>query len=507
MPIYFSNFRLQLKVVANIFSVLLMVCFAASSNAQVFVEYNAAVFNTPGNMAFLESYLLFDGAGLTAKVDKGMLYNSVHVEVKITHDTSIIKAAKYNIQGPSYLRGEKIPLFIDQQRYALQSGHYGIELNITDNFAIQKKNITIKDSVHVNFPANKLSFSNIEAIESYSRATVNGALTKSGIDMVPFFGTTYGSGVKQMSFYCELYGADKVLAPQSTFIMKYYLETASLIPLSNFGGFKKQSAAAVNPLLAKLDISNLGPGKYNLVIEVVDAQNKILHTTRSGFVRENKMMEVSTLVNQSFKEEEAAYFGRITDADTLKMLVESLWPIANNFQKDQIINQSVKKDVDLMKKYLIDFWQKRSGDTTDPVKLWAAYYREVQKTMANFKCGKQPGYYTDRGRVFLQYGAPSVRTIENTDENTFPYEIWLYYRTTDQSNGQFFSNRRFVFVNKQLGDDCFKLIHSDMRGEPNNPRWQFEVSRRNNNGTYNPDNTTPNGTQFNRMNELYNSPR
>lgn len=325
--------------------------------------------------------------------------------------------------------------------------------------------------------------------------------------MVPFFGSRYGTAVKVLNFYTELYGISKLSSANPNIILKYYLLNNDNKLVQNFGGFKKSPVADVIPLLAKIDISNLGPGFYTLVVEAIDGENKLLAQKKLEFERDNALMEITTLTALSDKEEMAGYFGKITNADTLKLLLESLWPIADNFQKDQIINQSVKKDPELMKRYMIDFWQKRAADTIDPVKLWADYYREVQKAMANFKCGKQPGFYTDRGRVFLQYGAPSVRTIENTDENTYPYEIWLYYRTTDRVNGQFFSNRRFVFVNKALGDDCFKLIHSDMRGETNNPRWQFEVSRRNNNGLANPDNTSPNGTQFNRMNELYNSPR
>lgn len=480
---------------------------AAGLRGQVFVEFGAVSFNTPGNAPFVETHLLFDGSALTAKVDKGMLVNSAHVEVIFTKDTSIVKANKYNVQGPAFLRGEKLPFFIDQQRYALAPGRYAVELNISDNYAIQKKTITIKDSIKLLFKADKFQFSSIQAVESYSRAATTSALTKSGIDMVPFFGSNYASSVKQLNFYTELYNADKLLGANAPFLFKYYLENEKNVALPLFGGFKKQQSASVNPLLAKIDISNLGPGNYYLIVEALDATNNLIGTTQKHFIRENKMMEITSLVSLSYKEEEAAYFGRINNADTLKMFVESLWPIADNYQKDQIINQSVKKDPELMKKYIIDFWQKRAGDTLEPLKLWGAYYREVQKTMVNFKCGKQPGYYTDRGRVFLQYGPPSVRTVENTDENTFPYEVWLYYRTTDQSNGQFFSNRRFVFVNRQLGDDCFKLIHSDMRGEPNNPRWQFEISRRHNNGLGSPDNNNPSGTEFNRMNEVYNSPR
>ncbi len=127
--------------------------------------------------------------------------------------------------------------------------------------------------------------------------------------------------------------------------------------------------------------------------------------------------------------------------------------------------------------------------------------------MVLFKCGKQPGYYTERGRVYLQYGAPSQRSVQNADLNTFPYEIWQYYRLNDRSNGQFFSNRKFVFVNKNIADDCHTLIHSDTRGEIYNDRWRFELTRRNNNGVANPDNTAPVGTQYNQFDEIYSNPR
>ena len=160
-----------------------------------------------------------------------------------------------------------------------------------------------------------------------------------------------------------------------------------------------------------------------------------------------------------------------------------------------------------MKNYAIDFWQRRAADTANPLKLWAEYYKSVQEVMVLFKCGKQKGYYSERGRVYLQYGKPSQRSIQNAEENTFPYEIWQYYTLNDKATNHNFTNRKFVFVNRNIGDDCHILIHSDMRGELNNDRWQFEVTRRNNNGIANPDNTKPVGTENNYFNEIYNNPR
>lgn len=510
---YFSNFR-NSYVKRNLNRISLFVlCWlsihSSISTAQVFAQYAASVFNTPEGQAFAETYLYINGPGLFAKEEKGQLHNSVNVAVKITRDSTIITAKKYNLIGPAFVRATDAPGFIDQQRYSLPEGDYAIELNISDNYTLRKRVLTITDSLHLRFPKKEATFSSLQPIDSYSRASTIGPLTKSGMDLIPLVGNFYPEKIAQLSFYTELYNAVDLLGKEKPLLFVYYLETndREKVRLNAFGGFKKQTTAAVNPLLSRIDISTLGSGNYNLVVEVRDAENQLKLLKKMPFQRENKRMDIASWQVQKEREAEAQYFGAIKNADTLKMFVESLWPIADNMEKERIINQTVKKDPDLMKKFLVDFWERRAADTTDPVMLWGKYYQEVQKVMANFKCGKQPGYYTDRGRVFLQYGAPSVRSVQQSEENTFPYEIWLYYRATDQSNSQAYSNRRFVFVNKMMGDDCFKLIHSDMRGEIINPRWQFEVSRRNNNGLANPDNMTPVGTEFNQMNEIYNSPR
>ena len=160
----------------------------------------------------------------------------------------------------------------------------------------------------------------------------------------------------------------------------------------------------------------------------------------------------------------------------------------------------------MMRNFIIDFWQRRAGDTADAVKMWAVYFKNVQEVMTLFKCGKQQGYFTERGRVYLQYGKPNQRSQQLVDQNTYPYEIWQYYRIKDRSNGSISTNRKFVFVNKVMGDDCYKLVHSDMRGEINNDRWQFEVTRNSGNGA-DPNQASPSGSETNQLNEIYNNPR
>ena len=142
----------------------------------------------------------------------------------------------------------------------------------------------------------------------------------------------------------------------------------------------------------------------------------------------------------------------------------------------------------------------------NPLKIWLSYYKQVLEANALLKCGKQKGYFTDRGRVYLQYGKPDNRTQVNSEPNTFPYEIWHYNRIYDQSTKRYFSNKKFVFANFAIADDCYKLIHSEVRGEIYDERWKFRLLNRTQQ-TNNLDKTNPNRTYGNNIDDNFNNPR
>jgi GWxTD domain-containing protein len=269
-------------------------------------------------------------------------------------------------------------------------------------------------------------------------------------------------------------------------------------------GFKKQMTAKVNPLLAQLDISKLESGNYYLVVELRDAASKLQLEKKWFFQRESSFKNAIT---NSTSRSVYEFFGNYNNTDTLKMFVECLWPISTTVEREWQINVSVQKNPELMKKYIVDYWQKKAGDSLDPLQLWLSYYTKVLEVNKIFKCGKQKGYYTDRGRVYLQYGKPDQRAQRPSEPDAYPYEIWQYYRIEDKSNGQFYSNKKFVFANKMIADDCFQLIHSDVRGELNNPKWQYEIQKSDNRDRNNFDKTKPNSSYGNNADDLFSNPR
>ncbi|MBA2613010.1 MAG: GWxTD domain-containing protein [Bacteroidetes bacterium] len=482
-----------------------MPCFV---DAQVIAYFNVGAFNTPANQPYIETYLTIVGNSLFSKKIDNSYQNAVNIEVKILKDSNIVKANKYNLIGPGFSDTLKAPSFIDNQRYSLPNGTYVLEMTLSDKNQPKRKPTQIKQTIIIAFDQINIQSSSIEVLESYKKTTIPTSITKSGFDLVPYNVNYFPETTNELSFYFETYNTDTVFGKNKPFIYTYYLENSdNLAKLNTYGDFKKQISGKVNPILAKMNIAKLGSGNYNLVLEVKDEKNIIHLQKKYFFQRLNKNVDIVALTQYSKNKTVADYFGKCNNTDTLKMFVECLWPISNSTDKERVINQAIKKDPVQMKNFVIDFWQRRAADTGNALKMWGEYYKSVQEVMVLFKCGKQKGYYTERGKVYLQYGKPSQRSMQNMEENTFPYEIWQYYTIYDKANDQSFSNRKFVFVNKNLGDDCHTLVHSDMRGELYNDRWRFEVTRRNNNGIADPDNTVPAGTENNQFDQIYSNPR
>lgn len=476
------------------------------TEAQPRADFRPCLFYLPGGSCFLETNLTLDGRSISCRKIDSRYQNSALVTVKITKDTSLVKTERYNLHGPFFTDSTKAPTFIDVQRYILSPGIYSIEVTITD-IAEDSHPLQILSQVTADLEGKPFSCSTLQPLEKFSKAVVKGPLTKSGYNLLPYNTDFFPTERNKLGFYWEVYNSDSVLGSGTPVVLEWYIENADSVKLNSFGHFRKQVASKVNVLLAEADISTLGTGKYALVTQLKDRKNNIRAREKYFFTRENFKTDIVVLQNMTEKERIHAFVGNCNNADTLQMFVECLWPIASNEDKEKIVNESVNRNVESMKKFIVNFWQQRAADSGNAVQMWGRYYKEVQKVMVLFKCGKQKGYYSDQGRVYLQYGPPNARTEQPNEPNTYPYEIWQYYRITDRSTGNFYTNRKFVFVNRSLADQCYNLVHSDMPGELSNSRWPYEVTRHNTEGKSNPDRNAPGNIRDNQFLEIYQNPR
>ncbi len=495
--------------------IFLCLCIVSLSNnilaINVTAYFSYSTFTTPSKGSYVETYLSVIGNSLKfVKNSKGKYQGAVDVAVGYTQNGAIKAAQKYTLNSPELddtING--FPNFIDQQRYFLPNGTYQMEVSISDKNKPGEKPFKGNMAIVVDFPSDRMGMSSVQLLESYTKAETASTLTKSGYDLTPYVSTLYTENIKKIKFYAEMYNAKKIIGEGQKILISYYLESNDTkVKLEDYSLFSKQMTNDVNILLAEFNIESLPTGNYNLVVEVRDQINKIEAREKCFIQRVNKPAAFSfdDLKSLNVSTTFVSFYKSI---DTLAYYIRSLRPISSQSEVQYSENQLKGKELILMQQYFYNFWRSRNPST--PETAWLDYYQEVQKVNNEFGTFGKKGFDTDRGRVYLQYGPPDVRTKYDTEANVIPYEIWLYYSLHDKTmdlenpdNKQ--SNKKFVFYDPDLVSNRFSLIHSDARGEINNYRWNLLIHKTNSNSTNLDDPTVPDNFGGN-SNENYNNPK
>lgn len=339
-------------------------------------------------------------------------------------------------------------------------------------------------TVLVDIDRDSVSLSGIEFLESYYASQQQSVLSKSGMDMIPYVSSFFPENMQKLNFYAEIYNTQKVMRPEDKFLVLYYIENAQTQKkLNDFSMFSKMSPQKVNSILYSFNIEKLPGGSYNLVVEVRNAQNRLLSMRKSPFERFNPGVAFS-LEDVAAIDPAGTFAGKITNKDTLIDYIRCLRPISSEAEKEFAENRIKADDVVLMQQYLYNFWLARNEK--NPEGEWLKYKMEVDKVNADFGTQIMKGYQTDRGRVYLQYGPPDQRVIQNAEPSSYPYEIWQYYtirgttniNPVNQPSNTTQTNKKFVFGNFDLVTNNYVLIHSDARGEVRDDRWQMRLVKR-----------------------------
>jgi GWxTD domain-containing protein len=188
----------------------------------------------------------------------------------------------------------------------------------------------------------------------------------------------------------------------------------------------------------------------------------------------------------------------VNNIDTLKEYIQCLRPIASRSEAVYGNHVIKTKDREMMKRYIVSFWLRRNDE--EPEQEWKKYRAQVKVADRMFNTQFLRSYDTDRGRVFLQYGPPNIRSERPNEPNAYPYEIWQYYKLNNQTN------RVFVFWNKEAATNNYELLHSDALGERRVENWQWWIQNRGRLPQA-PDSQRPESSFGNMSNDLLRNPR
>jgi len=458
----------------------------------------------PGDIPFIENALAFDCSSVVYnQFEPGKYKATVEIQTIFKQGDEIRNFSKIALDSPVVTdTAHIVGAFLDEQRFSLENGEYAMEITVKDLNNPKQIPYSSTQTVVIDYPIDAPAVSDILLVESFTKADKPSKLTKSGYDMVPRVYSFYLNNTNSLTFYAELYNSDKYYTDGGQYLVNYYIQSyETAVKMKDFNYTKRMDVSNANILLNTLNIRELPTGNYYLVVEMHDRTNALLASNSVFFQRYNPGCEVN-LEDMAATHLANTFAEGINDLDTLREYLLCLNPRCTESERDYVNNLVKTDDKETMQQFLYNFWNTRAP--FNPKEAWQEYYSQVQRVNASYSTRTRKGYMTDRGYVYLRYGTPDKICEEPFEPGAFPYEIWHYYEVAGQRN------KHCVFMSQDMVTNDYQLIHSDIIGEVNNPRWQMMIYSR----FYGPDYTgdiidqteAPNawGT---RAGDLYNNPR
>lgn len=451
----------MLKVLLPIFTFSAFIGFSQTQKVRAYLDDKQ--FFAPGVGDYVEVQLQFVGYSVKYKGVEGGLMGELAVRMAIKSNDSIVASDAFRLQTP-VMKDSVIEDFYDLRRFPLKPGNYTFEIELQDLNAEGNSVKASKPIVIENFK-NSTFISDIQVSEEVTRGNGTSVFYKSGYDLIPRLSTFYPQELTTLPVYLELYNT--ALLGDSVFGLKQFITDMNGKEVENFTTFTRHKVSEVVPVLRPVDITALPTGKYSLEYAIIRRDMSEVVKKAYEFERSNDVMAeidpAKILIDPAFQTS--------IPEDSVGFYLASLIPMSQHSEIKSILEILKKKDNELARKHIQGFWVATSG--TKYYSEWLKYKAQVQLVQKVYATNFQAGYETDRGRVYLQYGAPSSIVQKEVSSNEYPYEIWQYNKIGK------FSNKRFIFYNPDLVNNAYRLLHSDMIGELKNASWPLMLNKRN----------------------------
>ena len=447
-----------------IFSLVFSSLFAfGQSNSKLRAYVDSKQFYAPEIGNYIEVYIQFSGSSVRYLGVENGLQGEVALKYEIRKDQELIQTDAYRLSSP-VMMDSIVEDFYDVKRFALSPGAYTMNMELLD---LNSENPAIKATFPIVIEefSEGITISDIQIAETIIRGGDESVFSKSGLTIIPRLATFYPTELSVIPVYFELYHTNQT--EEDYCGIKQMITNEKGEEMSAFTVFTRHETAEILPIVKKVDIATLPSGKYSLSYTLLSKSLTELSTQSYEFERSN---DAEIFVTSETIVLDPKFQSSITD-DSVSFYLASLIPISRSAEVKNIISTLKSKDKEKMRKHIQAYWLQTAPQNT--YDAWIKYKLQVQLVERLYSNNFQVGYETDRGRVYLQYGAPTTIVQKENSPTEYPYEIWQYNKIGT------FSNKRFVFYNPDLVNNTYTLLHSDMLGELKNPGWPQILSKRN----------------------------
>lgn len=464
--------------------------------------FGYSVFYLPDeNLPYVETYLDFDARSLNLLKESDNGYRAtVEVTLVVRKNDTVEYLKKYDLKSPFTASPEMDDFtFFDLHRFALKNGIYDLEISMKDK-ASSDKPFVLKEKLYVYYVAGRTAASNVQLMASVTPTDQVNNMTRNGYEMMPYINDFVPAEVSVLYPYMELYNVEKEVGDKPYHVAIHIEQSENGRIIS--GTYQQRSYTPnkqLQPIVSSVDVSNLPSGNYKLVVEALNNANDPFFRKEVFFQRSNP-----DVVEEQLTEDMVAvsFAALITDEQKLNYYIRALYPISS--PQEISVAEELLPQTDLAAKqtYFYRFWITRNA--MEPENEWNKYYEKLKYVDENFSYPKTPGFLTDRGRIYLQYGPPDYvrdeknfvgvkgfvaqpKVSSNTDRTSerynqrddngqghvhyLPYIIWRYNRMEND-----FPNRVFLFWDEHRSG-YYKLLNSNARGELRTPGWERMLCR------------------------------
>ncbi|MBR1768973.1 MAG: GWxTD domain-containing protein [Bacteroidales bacterium] len=433
-----------------------------------------------------------------AKNDKGLWQKSAQLTTVISSYNkadSAIYVDKRQINSPvaETENGITNSSLLDMQRASLPNGEYIVYFELKDvNSSAQP--LEYRDAFKINYSEENISLSDIMIAESINKTSSQNIYTRGNRDIIPNVFNSLSVNDNVLTYYVEIYNADKTFGKDSLYALVTNLENISMEKkVENIQNLKRIKSDKISTYVGQLDVSSLIEGTYYLTVEIRNGSNMLYDYKRLAFFKESNIKP--DIHNMDVPSN--AFVNFIADS-SLDETIRCILPIANTSERN-FIRKNMNDATTEQKRYFIyDFY--RRLNPVSPQTAWKEYMTAIDYVNTHYSTKIKKGYDTDMGRIYLLYGQPDniidekfgassgfsrgMTTIyserltangsagEGMGVNYYPYQIWVY-NTTPYGE----SNRKFIFYAKQDNLIEYFLLHSDAKGEVQDMFWENTLSR------------------------------
>ena len=460
------------------FTILLLALIAGFTKPATAIEavVNHAVFRKAGDAAYVELYWHITNTSLHYHKDSsGRLTAQIRTQLRITGDTGIVYQDKYYLQiKPFDPDNEDAQEIVELARADIPTGRISLELYLSED-GHPESVFYYRDTLNT-IPVSGPAYSSVQLLDTFFSAKATGTFEKAGYIQQPRALNFYDEGEHRLHVYLELYHTQDL--PAASFPLK------QLIYISKRKGgqeiadhYAKDTIGAAAPLYRfrrSFSLASLPSGNYYLNVLLRTAAGVTLVSEATFFQTINKHPvvidtardTVSTIeqVQGTFLDLRQTFVAKFEVAQ-LRAIMKMLLPIADPAEESAIKGFLERPDELYMRYFIFNHFS--NLNKADPAKAWKQFSDVVREVNRLYKSGSTMGYETDRGIIHLRYGAPAEVVRVPNEAGAVPYEIWRY-----NVGGKIGGSGLFLFYSPGYMSSDFRLLHSTVPGERQNPGWR-----------------------------------